>query len=445
MVSALSSSRTALSSHAARSGSARYHAALDYLFARTTGAYKFGLERTEELLRLLGDPHRRFPALHVAGTNGKGSSVATAEALLRGKGLRVGKYTSPHLVDFRERIVVDGRCISEEEVVAFVERWTPTVESLGATFFEATTALAFAHFAEARVEVALVETGLGGRLDATNVVDPIVAGVTTIDYDHTEYLGDTLEKIAAEKAGIYKRHRPAVVGERDARLREILAGHAQAAGAAPVHVVALETQIDDVVVAAAGTTFTLTLGNAKRSLHTPLSGLHQADNTAFALVLLDAAGVAYSCSLDEAARSLSSVAVPGRFQQVGDCIFDVAHNVEGAAVLAETLRTVDPTRPLTAVFAVLADKDWRRMMRVLAQAVDRFILTTAPSAPQNRTWDLDAAKEFADAQRIAADVARNFDDALARAMSSDGTTLITGSFHTVGDAMARLQLSPVCG
>src|SRR5205085_10314340 len=173
----------------------RYERALAYLYARTTGPYKFGLERTIALLAALGDPHRAYPCIHIAGTNGKGSSVATAEALLRAKGLRVGTYTSPHLVDFRERIVVDGARIAADEVIDFVERWTPLVESLGATFFEATTALAFAHFAKSRVDVALVETGLGGRLDSTNVIDPIAAGVTTIDYDHTEYLGTAVEEV----------------------------------------------------------------------------------------------------------------------------------------------------------------------------------------------------------------------------------------------------------
>src|SRR5205085_10680790 len=198
------------------------------------------------LLDALGDPHRAFPSIHIAGTNGKGSSVATAEAMLRAKGLRVGTYTSPHLVDFRERIVVDGKRIAADEVIEFIDRWTPLVESIGATFFEATTALAFDYFARLHVDVGLIETGLGGRLDSTNVIDPIAAGVTTIDYDHTEYLGDTLEQIAAEKAGIYKRGRPAVVGEGDRSLREVLARDARKAGAAPVRAVVEECSISNV-------------------------------------------------------------------------------------------------------------------------------------------------------------------------------------------------------
>jgi dihydrofolate synthase/folylpolyglutamate synthase len=422
---------------------ARYERALKYLFARTTGPFKFGLERTIALLSELGDPHRSFPSIHIAGTNGKGSSVATAEALLRGKGLRVGMYTSPHLVDFRERIVVDGRQIPADDVIEFVDRWTPLVESLGATFFEATTALAFAHFAKTRVDVAVIETGLGGRLDSTNVIEPIAAGVTTIDYDHTEYLGDTLEQIAAEKAGIYKAGRPAIVGEMDPALRAVLAHDARKAGATPVRIIADECVISDVEVSSLGTTFTLAALGDRCRLTTPLAGRHQAENVAFTLILLDAAGAPFASSLDEAARSLAGVRVAGRFQRQGRFIFDVAHNPEGTSVLVDTLRAVCPPKPVVALFSVLADKDWRSMMRSLATDVSHFILTVAPSAPTSRVWNLDDAARYAASESISAEVITDFDAALARASSLGETTLITGSFHTVGDAMARLQPSPL--
>ena len=424
---------------------ADYRAALDYLFARTTGAFKFGLERTSRLLTELGEPHRVFPSIHVAGTNGKGSSVAVAEALLRAKKLRVGKYTSPHLVDFRERIVVDGRCIEPEQVVEFVREWTPTIETIGASFFEATTAMAFAYFASAGVDVALVETGLGGRLDATNVIDPVAAGVTTIGYDHTEYLGDTLPQIAAEKAGIFKRGRAAVIGESDVELRRVLSNHARAAGASSIRVVAEEWEIADVAVDAAGTRFSLRRPGLEQEMRTPLAGVHQASNVAFALTLLEAAGPPYACSPAAASLTLAHVQVPGRFQRVGRHIFDVAHNAEGASVLAETLAAIRPSAPVTALFSVLADKDWREMMRQLAPHVTRFVLTTAPSAPANRVWSVEAAREFADHEGVSAEVVQDFDLALERASSFGATTLVTGSFHTVGDAMARLQLSPYCG
>jgi dihydrofolate synthase/folylpolyglutamate synthase len=421
----------------------RYERALAYLFARTTGPYKFGLERTIALLAALGEPHRSFPSFHIAGTNGKGSSVATAEALLRAKGLRVGTYTSPHLVDFRERIVVNGRWISADEVVAFVDRWTPLVESLGATFFEATTALAFAHFANEHVDVAVIETGLGGRLDSTNVLDPIAAGVTSIDYDHTEYLGDTLEKIAAEKAGIYKPGRPAVVGEPDASLRRVLARDAGIAGAMPIRVVAEECGVSDIRVGMSGTSFLFEGLGVRRRLTTPLIGRHQAENTAFTLILLDAAGPPYANNLDAAADALRAVRVAGRFEREGNYIFDVAHNPEGSMVLAETLRAVQPQAPLVALFSVLADKDWRTMMRNLSAQVDRFVFTIAPTAPSNRVWNLDEASRFAAHEGLSAEAVPDFDAALERASTLGSTTLITGSFHTVGDAMARLQASPL--
>ncbi|MEO6878219.1 MAG: Mur ligase family protein, partial [Gemmatimonadaceae bacterium] len=216
---------------------AGYQDALSYLFARTTGGFKFGLERTARLLDALDNPQRTYPIIHVAGTNGKGSSVATMSALLAAKGLRVATYTSPHLVDFRERIIAAGVPISGDEVVDYIKRVMPVVNDIEASFFEATTAMAFEYFARSNIDVAIVEAGLGGRLDSTNVVTPLVAGVTSIGLDHTEYLGTTLEEIAGEKAGIFKPGVPAVIGERDHRIRGLLAAKARAAGASSVRIV----------------------------------------------------------------------------------------------------------------------------------------------------------------------------------------------------------------
>lgn len=423
----------------------RYPSALEYLFARTTGTFKFGLERTRALLTELGEPQRAYPVLHVAGTNGKGSSVATAEALLRARGLRVGRYTSPHLVDFRERIVVGGVPISAEEVVAFIDRWTPAVERLGASFFEATTALAFAHFAHAAVDVALVETGLGGRLDSTNVVEPVAAGVTSIGYDHMEYLGDTLQAIAREKAGIFKASVPAVIGEPDPEVRGWLAGDARKAEASSVRVVAEETEATEFSLSASGTRFRLRALGDERIVETPLVGRHQAANFAFTLTLLDAAGAPFRVPLAEAAESVRSVRLPGRFQQVGHWIFDVAHNADGARTLAASLKTVSHERPVVALVCVLGDKDWRGMLDALAPVSDHFILTEAPTAPASRAWSLPEAVAYADERHYPAVAERDFDRALARADELGATVLVTGSFHTVGDAMARLQVSPLTG
>ena len=197
-----------------------YRDALDALFARTGATSKFGLQRTLDFLEILGNPHDKLKTFHVAGTNGKGSVVATLYALLRSKGFKTGRYTSPHLIDFRERIVVDDQMVDEQYVVDFLAKWSPQAESMGATFFEITTAMAFDYFARQNVDVAVIETGLGGRLDSTNVIVPVASGITSIAIDHTEYLGDTEGQIAREKAGIFKRGVPSVIGQmsNDARV-----------------------------------------------------------------------------------------------------------------------------------------------------------------------------------------------------------------------------------
>jgi dihydrofolate synthase/folylpolyglutamate synthase len=414
--------------------------ALGFLFARTTGGVRFGLDRTYALLAALGNPHRAFPVIHVAGTNGKGSSLATAEALLLGRGMRVGKYTSPHLVDFRERILVDRVPIDAEQVVAFVERWTQLVVDLGATFFEATTAMAFDAFARSRVDVALIETGLGGRLDSTNVVDPISAGVTSIGWDHMEYLGHTLAAIAGEKAGIFKPGRPAVIGESAPEIRDLLHRRAREVAAQPFIVSDL-LSIADVEVSAHGTAATLEMFGERARLRTPLTGRHQAYNLAFTLALLHVAGPHYRFTLREAAPLLDGVALPGRFQRTGKYIFDVAHNADGARVLAETLRQIDPARPARVLFCALKDKEWQEMLAALAPVTDSFVLTNAPTAPASRAWNLDMVREHIEGAGIRGQVEPDFDVALERVAHAE-TVIVTGSFHTVGDAMARLQVSP---
>jgi dihydrofolate synthase / folylpolyglutamate synthase len=422
-----------------------YRAALDYLFARTGGGFKFGLERMEALLVALRTPQRHYESLHIAGTNGKGSCAAIAESVLRAKGLRVGKYTSPHLVDFGERIVVDGRPIPPAAVADFVERWTPLVEEVGATFFEATTAMAFQWFARAEADVAIIEVGLGGRLDATNVIMPRAAGVTSIGYDHTEYLGDTLEAIAAEKAGIFKPDVPAVIGESDPEIAGLLAERAHDVGASDVVVVADEVPLGDLRVGPRATSFTLEANGERKRMRTSLAGRHQARNVAFSVALLRAAGGEFATRLDDVAPVLRSLRVPGRFQRVGRFIFDVAHNANGAEVLADTLAAVAPRRPVAAVFCALRDKDWRGMIGHLADHVDRFVLTDAPTVPASRAWDLDGVAAFLAGTAIEADAIPRFDEALSHARKIGKTVLVTGSFHTVGDAMVRLQVSPLAG
>jgi dihydrofolate synthase/folylpolyglutamate synthase len=438
-----------------------YGEAIQALFARTTGSIKPGLERTEALLEKLGSPHRKISTIHIAGTNGKGSVVATCEALLRARGLVVGRYTSPHLVDFRERVTVNGKPMFEEEVLEFLERWIPTAEQMGATFFEVTTALAFDWLAKREVDLAVIETGLGGRLDSTNVLMPRVATVTSIGLDHTDLLGDTLEAIAKEKAGIFKSGVPAVIGEPAPAIRDLLAKCAQDAGARPVVVLDQDYAIGDVDVTASGTSFTLgqkasVSGKSSapssssglwgrkepQQITTPLIGAHQARNTATAIATLAAVGKEYLPPPAGISKALTGVFLPGRFQRHGKFIFDVAHNPDGARTIAQTLRAVNPPAPRTALVAVLSDKDWRGIIRELAPAVDRFVFTNAPSAPAERKWDAAEALTFAKAQGFAAALEPDMDAALTLAQKDSETVLVTGSFHTVGDAMSRLQVSP---
>ena len=400
------------------------------------------------LLGALGDPHRRYPVFHVAGTNGKGSTVAVLTAALRARGLRVGTYTSPHLVNFRERFVVDAVAIAESEIVAFLARTEAEAARLGATFFEITTALAFDHFAAARVDVAVIETGLGGRLDATNVVTPLVAGVTEIGLDHTELLGSTIAEIAGEKAGIFKRGIPAVVGAWGHDGRDVLVERARAVGAAPVDVVAESFAIDDVRVGGDGTRFRLTRGPDALDALVPLRGAFQPRNVATAIAMLEAAGPAYAPDWAGLAAVLRDVRLAGRAQKHGRWLFDVAHNPDGARALRATLDALAEqreglARPITALVGVLADKDWRGVLDALAPAVDRFILSTPPTAPPGRVWSLEAAATYTVERGYAADVVADFDAAVARVAASAGTALVTGSFHTVGDAMARLQVDPL--
>ena len=424
-----------------------YRGALDYLFARTTGESRLGLERTTALLEELGNPHHRFQSFHIAGTNGKGSVAATLDSLLRRPGRRVARYTSPHLVDFRERVLLDGAPADPEAIVAFIRQWTPAIERIGATFFEATTAMAFDLFATAGADVVVVETGLGGRLDATNVILPLVAGVTMIGIDHTEYLGTTLQAIAREKAGIFKPGAAAIIGEPAPGISALLSDFAAAAGARPIVSVAEAMRPREIGITAQGTTFEIRRragGDAVR-LTTPLIGRHQVANAATAVAMLDAGGAAFSLGDVELQQALSGVSLPGRFQRTGRFIFDVAHNPDGASVLAETIRRIEPSRPVAALVTVLGDKDWRGMLAALAPVIDHFVLSVAPTAPLSRLWNPAEALEFARAAGFSAEVVMSFDAAIERAIATGETVVITGSFHTVGDAMARLQAAPLAG
>ena len=433
----------AVPTHGPDETEAAYRAALQRLFARTGGAWRLGLERVTELLGRLGDPHRAYPVFHVAGTNGKGSTVATLDAMLRGAGLRVGRYTSPHLVDFAERVVVNGVPMSHAEISEWLTQWEPVLTELGATFFEATTAMALSHFASREVDVAVVEVGLGGRLDATNVVQPVAAGVTQIGFDHMEFLGDTLEAIAGEKAGIYKEGTLAVVGDTNPGIRDRLLAHAERVNATPILVTGRDWTVTDVAVGAGGTAFTLDVNGVHRRLTTPLIGHFQAHNAAVALAMLRGAGGRWADIEARAEELLPAVRLAGRFHRSPPWLFDVAHNADGAATVVANLLAVGMPHPITAVVCVLRDKDWRGIIKAVAKAAERIVVTLAPTSPANRVWDLHEVEAWAREERLPVERIDDFARALAHARAEAKTVLVTGSFHTVGDAMERLQVHPL--
>ena len=427
-------------------GSSRYRTALEYLYARTTGGVRLGLERTSALLAELGNPHRVVPSFHVAGTNGKGSTVATIAALLRHKGMKVATYTSPHLIDFRERIIVDGKPISEDQVVDFIDRHGDRINRLGATFFEATTAMAFDHIAKAGADVAVIETGLGGRLDSTNVLDPLAAVVTSIGLDHTELLGTTIEAIAGEKAGIFKHRRAAVIGERWPDTLRLLKDRAKAVGATPVLSVVEEVDVSHQRLGLDGTRFEVGFGADAVDIRVGLIGSHQPGNVMTAWLALCAAGPQYEMSLKELTPALGKLQLAGRFHRVGHIIFDVAHNPAGAAVVAGTMRSLDLPQPVNALVGVLGDKDWRPMIESIGSVASEIIATMPPTAPVERRWTLDEVARHAREVGLDLRAIPDFDEALHLATADTSrTTLITGSFHTVGDAMARLEVNPLAG
>ena len=409
-----------------------YTDALAYLYPRVT-QIKFGLETTRRLLAELGDPHRVMPVVHVGGTNGKGSVTALVAGALGAAGWRVGTYTSPHLVSFRERVMVDGIPIGEDAAAMWVERLRPLADHLGATFFETTTAVAFADLAARGAEIAVIEVGLGGRLDSTNVVQPMASVVTKIEMDHQKYLGDSLEAIAREKAWIAKPGAPLVVGE---TRPEIVAVLREEAATAVRH--AEPGALPDVRVVPPGEEYAGPLS---------LVGHHQRRNAAVARAVLEALPPPYRPGIESVREGFAGVTVPGRFDQRGKWLFDVAHNPDGIAALCRTIEAVNPPRPLHALVSILGEKAWPEMLVRLDQVVDRGILTITPSA-EGRRWDLEWLRQWLrdpnrPKARAAWQLIPDFPEALRRVQQDAQTVLVTGSFHTVGDVMETLGLGVV--
>jgi dihydrofolate synthase/folylpolyglutamate synthase len=429
-----------------------YAEAIQFLYGLRLFGAKFGLENTFRLAALAGNPQDRLRFIHVAGTNGKGSTCAMLESIYRAAGLRTGLFTSPHLVSFRERIQVNRQLIPEPEVVRLVEELQPWLKQFPAdhhpTFFEVVTVMALKFFAEQKCDLVIWETGLGGRLDATNIVTPLASVITNIQFDHQQWLGDTLAKIAAEKAGVIKPGVPVITAADEPEALAVIEKMARAKNAPLMTVNGRDAALRRP-------------DSAARCPYLPLLGDHQQLNAALALATVETLQRKIPVSAAAIRTGLETVQWPGRLQLVqtesGQAILlDGAHNIAGAKVLREALSSGTLKRELqragsetgappklTLIIGVLQDKDWPQICRTLAPMAARIF--TVPVASE-RTADARELAAACWAANPAADIAAC--DSLRRALdqaASDRFVIVTGSLYLVGEALELLGLSPATG
>ncbi len=425
--------------------SASYRAALTSLFELQFHGIKLGLTNIRDLLKSIDDPQRRFRIIHIAGTNGKGSTAAMLAAILTESGYRTALYTSPHLVDFRERMRVDGCEIPERDVVRWTQRLLPMVRRRQATFFEAVTAMAFGWFADEGVDAAVVETGLGGRLDATNVVTPIQTIITSIGLEHTSILGSTLSAIAREKAGIIKSHVPCVIGSLPVTAEQVVRRIAHDRGSnvfsSLSHRVRVRKEsLESSVVDALGPS------GMWEKLALDLPGRFQLQNLRTALTsvaTLRAAGMPIPDSAVR--RGLGGVrkltGLRGRWsviRQQPTTVIDVAHNPPAARALSATCRRIG-WKPTVVVVGVAADKNIRAIARALRGTVRTVV---AVAARTHRSLPAEETAKVFRRRGFLVVVGRSVGDGVRLAMrraGRSGRVLITGSHFVAGEAVAYLE------
>ena len=327
-----------------------------------------GLEHTLSLLDFLNSPQESIKTIHIAGTNGKGSTGATIYSILREYGYKVGLYTSPHLIKFNERIRINGRFISDEEIMSFMRYVQPSINEIKSTFFEVTTAMAFNHFNEKNVDIAIIETGLGGRLDSTNVVNPVLTVMTPISFDHIDILGDTIEKIAAEKAGIVKDRVPLITAKQLEEVFNILKRKVNGKKAT------IDTPSDpiDIKLGLNGTGFKL----GGRIFLTSLIGNHQAENASLAISAVKKFNP--QISYEVIAKGLKNVSWPGRLQLVSNrTYYDVAHNEGSIQRVLENLNTIYPNSDFYGLFCLKGDKELRSIAKYIKSQFKMLFVTTS--------------------------------------------------------------------
>jgi dihydrofolate synthase/folylpolyglutamate synthase len=430
-----------------------YSDLVGWMFKLERFGIKLGLENMTEFLSRIGDPHNEFRSVHVTGTNGKGSVCAFLASILQETGLKVGLYTSPHLVDFRERITVSGKMIPEEDVVRIGESLKAIMDKMAEesgekqlTFFEFTTGLAFEYFNEQKVDVAVLEVGMGGRLDATNVVIPEVAVITRIGLEHTAYLGNTVEEIAREKVGIIKPGIPVISSERHPGPLDVIRSACKRKRVG-LRLIDTDFRVKDVSTTIEGTSFDYEGRWTIGGLSTNLIGVHQAENAAVAIATAEQlADQGYPVSLEAVRDGISRMRWPGRLQiQSTDplIIIDGSHNPEGVKASVSALVSLGLT-PLTFVVACMNDKDAQGIMSALLPHASTIVATEIDI---DRTTKADQLSEAVGSRFDGGVyVEREISGAMLRASSSGSGKgiCVIGSLYLVGEVMKWLdtQKSP---
>ncbi len=403
----------------------------------------YRLDRIRTFLRALGDPQNCYPTIHIGGTSGKGSTSTMVAAMLRTAGKRTGLHTKPHLHSMTERAVVDGDAIGEERFAELLEEMMPVIERCASdgvrpSYYETLLALAFLHFARERVDIAVIEVGIGGSLDGTNVIVPLVSAITTVGYDHTEILGDTLELIAADKAGIAKPGVPLICGVLDAGPREVIAARCAVAGA-PFVPVWESTSIE----ARDGTRFAVRTPETTYEIAMPLLGAFQRHNAAIALRIVEVLPASLRPSREEAQAGLASATLAGRMEYFAGppaVVFDVAHNPEKAGRLVDALREQFPDARFAFVVGIGDSKNASAIVRALAPVATRFAFSRF-EAPGRHATEPEALAAMA---RDLGRPARTFDDPMAAFAATcndapEEIIVVTGSTLMVASVRPRLK------
>ncbi len=405
----------------------------------------FDLDRMRGLLKKLGNPHDQFRSVHIAGTKGKGSTCAMIASMLQAAGYKVGIYTSPHLIDIRERMCINGEMISHAELARLIRQLEPIVDRMKPlpSYFDVLTAIAFKYFADHKIDIAVVETGLGGRLDSTNVLKPEVTAITSISKDHMQQLGNTLAKIAEEKAGIFKSGVPAITVVQEPEVEEVFRRVAERVGA-PFDItgktIEFSYRFESSRMLGPHNRICLTTPHSKfEHLAVPLIGEHQAINCGLALSVIDrlkARGIAISDT--KAMEGLAKATIPGRMEMVSQTprvIVDGAHNAASLDAMMRAIGQHIPYDSMVVIFGCCADKDVAGMLERITSGADKVIFTKVDNIRSADPEEL--AARYVELYGKMAQVADTLEDALAianRAVTKEDLICITGSFYLVGEA-----------